>query len=127
MPRFKKKPVIVEASLISNRLRISTLEGRMVGNPGDVLITGIAGELYPCARSIFLATYDPIDAAGEDLIKQLEALEASNDSNNKKGLPLQERKADDWLPSENSEQSSREVHFLTERSGSEEDNRGSGE
>lgn len=41
---------------------IPTLEGAMQFTRGDVLITGIKGEIYPCKRDIFDATYS---AAGE--------------------------------------------------------------
>lgn len=82
--KFRKKPVVIEAWKIdsndrnmpewvftSNRvqwrdaggtkLEIETLEGLMVGNKGDYLIKGVAGELYPCKPDIFEMTYDPVD------------------------------------------------------------------
>lgn len=37
---------------------IPTLEGAMKMGPDDMLITGVAGEVYPCKREIFEATYD---------------------------------------------------------------------
>lgn len=37
---------------------IPTLEGTMKFNRGDMLITGIKGELYPCKPDIFEATYE---------------------------------------------------------------------
>jgi len=43
-------------------LRIRTLEGIMTAEDGDVLVKGIAGELYSIRRSIFDQTYDVIDA-----------------------------------------------------------------
>jgi hypothetical protein len=30
-------------------------------NRGDMLITGVAGEIYPCGRDIFAATYEPAE------------------------------------------------------------------
>lgn len=36
---------------------IPTLEGTMKFQRGDMLITGIKGEIYPCKREIFDATY----------------------------------------------------------------------
>ena len=33
----------------------------MVGNPGDWLITGVAGEKYPCKDDIFRATYEEVN------------------------------------------------------------------
>lgn len=39
---------------------IPTLEGMMRFERGDVLITGVTGEIYPCKRGIFEATYEVI-------------------------------------------------------------------
>lgn len=38
---------------------IPTLEGTMKFNRGDMLITGVKGEIYPCKADIFAATYEP--------------------------------------------------------------------
>lgn len=38
---------------------IPTLEGTMKMGRDDMLITGVAGEIYPCKRDIFAATYEP--------------------------------------------------------------------
>lgn len=43
----------------SGAVSISTLEGTMVGEPGDWLIRGVKGEFYPCKPDIFEATYEP--------------------------------------------------------------------
>lgn len=91
MPKFRKKPVVIEAmqfkgltvdntisgeaelfdSWISERqgdricryksqsLIIPTLEGDHEAKPGDWIICGIQGELYPCKPDIFAETYDP--------------------------------------------------------------------
>lgn len=40
---------------------IRTLEGDMTAKPGDYIIRGIEGELYPCKASVFEASYDPVD------------------------------------------------------------------
>lgn len=37
---------------------IPTLEGTMRFERGAMLITGVKGEIYPCAGDIFAATYD---------------------------------------------------------------------
>jgi hypothetical protein len=39
---------------------IPTLEGIMKFNRGDMLITGVQGEIYPCKADIFAATYEPV-------------------------------------------------------------------
>lgn len=61
MPKFRKKPVIIEAEQLTKRVEIKTLEGTMVGEVGDWLITGVQGEKYPCKDDIFQATYEPVD------------------------------------------------------------------
>lgn len=81
MPKFRKKPVVIEAEQFrpgdiqqACRLGISsyaipgggvgssivTLEGTMDVSPGDWIITGIKGERYPCKPDIFAATYEPV-------------------------------------------------------------------
>lgn len=39
-------------------LVINTLEGPMTVSPGDWIIRGVQGELYPCKPSIFAKTYE---------------------------------------------------------------------
>jgi hypothetical protein len=41
---------------------IDTLEGGHIVCPGDWVITGVAGERYPCKDGIFQATYEPAGA-----------------------------------------------------------------
>lgn len=40
---------------------IPTPEGTMQLRRGDMLITGVKGEIYPCKADIFAATYEPAD------------------------------------------------------------------
>jgi len=40
---------------------IDTLEGRLRVEPGDWIITGIAGETYPCKPAIFDQLYEAAD------------------------------------------------------------------
>lgn len=42
---------------------IPTLEGSMKMGRDDMLITGVKGEIYPCKRDIFEATYEPAPTA----------------------------------------------------------------
>lgn len=86
MARFRKKPVVIEASqwfrhgdhpmvkpasmpqaagvapgvLWEHCGWISTLEGGHVVSPGD-WITGVKGEHYPCKPDIFAATYEAVE------------------------------------------------------------------
>jgi hypothetical protein len=46
--------------LMHNHGWIDTLEGGHIVCPGDWIITGVAGENYPCKPGIFAATYQPI-------------------------------------------------------------------
>lgn len=59
---FRKRPVVVQAEQIpagADPVIIQTREGEMLGHPGDWIITGVEGERYPCADSIFRKTYEP--------------------------------------------------------------------
>lgn len=82
--RYRKKPVEVTAELYRPGLEdgfkeaieglgegirgvrkvkrpyIKTLEGVMFISPGDYIITGVAGERYPCKPDIFEKTYEKI-------------------------------------------------------------------
>lgn len=82
MPKFRKKPVVIEAvqwsgdildaekitefgngdpiGFRSDKLVIYTLEGVMEASPGDWIIRGVRNELYPCKDEIFQATYEPV-------------------------------------------------------------------
>ena len=62
MPKYRKRPVVIEAVRLTERTEIRTLEGVMVGNAGDWLITGVKGERYPCKPDIFEATYEPAES-----------------------------------------------------------------
>ncbi len=89
--KFRKKPVVVEAvpaaqildavtttwenlpewvrdayrtgtiGLPPVGLSIHTLEGRIFADPGDWIIRGVKGELYPCKPDIFAATYESVE------------------------------------------------------------------
>ena len=85
MPKYRKKPVVVEAmqwypstpmyDLVrnfasipedkgspfetqGNVLLVHTLEGVMTAQAGDWIIKGVRGEFYPCKPDIFEATYE---------------------------------------------------------------------
>jgi len=40
---------------------IVTAEGAMIISPGDMVITGVKGERYPCKPDIFALSYDPAE------------------------------------------------------------------
>lgn len=64
-----KKPIAIKARRMDVAFSVETLEGTMDGNIGDYLMTGVNGELYPCAGEIFEKSYDVIDPewhAGEE-------------------------------------------------------------
>lgn len=90
MPRFRKKPVVIEAVECAVVLRaaatawndlpkwlvsayenggvlfahdhvlIGTLEGEMRADKDDWIIQGVKGEIYPCKPDIFEATYESV-------------------------------------------------------------------
>ena len=89
MPKFRKKPVVIEAEQYSRQRRIETgyvpdgvvkkhivdddgvayegtpyvhtLEGKMSVRDGDWIITGVKGEKYPCKPDIFEMTYEAVE------------------------------------------------------------------
>lgn len=89
MAKFRKRPVVIEASqwfkagdhpMVKNGAGnlpwpegtitikdgqacgfIETLEGNHIVTPGDWIITGVKGEHYPCKPDIFAATYEPVE------------------------------------------------------------------
>lgn len=89
MAKYRKKPVVVEAVQFdgqnikdiealsdsrkceweethpygyrSGNLSIRTLEGVMLAKPGDFIIKGVNGEIYPCKPDIFEKTYEPVE------------------------------------------------------------------
>lgn len=84
MPKFRKRPVVIEAfqywidsrpdwftdKVSSNEItthethcEIKTLEGVMRGERGDYIIQGVRGEVYPCKSDIFNATYEPVNGS----------------------------------------------------------------
>ena len=55
----RKKPIIIQATQMSEDFRVETLEGNYKqGKKGGYLMCGIDGELYICDESIFKRTYD---------------------------------------------------------------------
>lgn len=84
MPKFRKKPVVIEAiqwvgsnfqeivsftvgigtlghDFMNDQVEIPTLEGEMIASLGDWIIKGIRGEFYPCKPDIFDATYEAVE------------------------------------------------------------------
>lgn len=87
MPKFRKKPVVIEARLFDQVLiidqerladwcngklrgitlepeqrviQIQTLEGEIEASYGDWIIRGVKGEFYPCKPDIFELTYEEV-------------------------------------------------------------------
>ena len=89
MPKYRKKPVVVDAIQLKHDnvvdvlrflgnsfdgavytdsskkeyagLVIVTLEGNMIGSMGDYIIKGVKGEFYPCKPDIFEQTYELVE------------------------------------------------------------------
>lgn len=88
MAKYRKRPVVIEAYRFDpakygpdlpdgikgipspgadswdyegSRFWVHTLEGDMIVNPGDWIIEGVEGEIYPCKPSIFEATYELVE------------------------------------------------------------------
>jgi hypothetical protein len=58
----RKRPVEVEARKATEREEIQTREGTVVAEPGDVVLRGVEGEVYPCDPDIFAGTYEVVDS-----------------------------------------------------------------
>ncbi|WP_456278949.1 hypothetical protein [Bacillus sp. AK128] len=58
MPKYRKKPIIVEAVKLKRSLTLETSNGTMKGLPGDYLITDKNGEQYLCDRDQFEVEYE---------------------------------------------------------------------
>lgn len=56
--KAKKKPIAINVFQINEAFEVETLEGIMKGQPGDWLVVGVNGEMYPIADDIFKKTYD---------------------------------------------------------------------
>lgn len=83
MRQYRKRPVVVDAFRLGDASNVRgvppwaaehpsvtfhldgadivTLEGVMHANPGDWIIRGVKGELYPCRADIFEATYEAVN------------------------------------------------------------------
>jgi len=78
MPKFRKRPIVIEAEqwfpgkdVVGVRCvmpyddqtcgLIDTLEGKMIVDPGDWIITDVHGERYPCKPDIFAKMYDQVE------------------------------------------------------------------
>jgi hypothetical protein len=78
VPRFRKKPVVVEAviwtghnfaevmlfcpkaAMVSDQqIYVPTIDNHGYAAIGDYIIKGVQGEFYPCKPDIFHATYEP--------------------------------------------------------------------
>lgn len=55
---YKGKPITHEND---DCYLIPTLEGTMKFNRGEMLITGVNGEIYPCKMDIFEKTYEKVE------------------------------------------------------------------
>lgn len=84
MPKFRKKPIVIEAIqweatqknwdeikafcdivkpgiMGTGSIIIPTLEGDHTANRLDWIIKGVNGEFYPCKPDIFEKTYEPAE------------------------------------------------------------------
>jgi hypothetical protein len=64
MLRSRQKGGLWSNDFAPDKLAVGTLEGPVFASPGDWIICGFAGELYPCRNDIFHKSYEPV-AAGE--------------------------------------------------------------
>lgn len=69
--RFRKKPVVIDAVRLTRDVKIQTLEGEVIGKPGDWMLTGVANEQYPCKHDVFMQTYEPADDSASDYLSKV--------------------------------------------------------
>ncbi|MDG1571169.1 hypothetical protein OZ410_02500 [Robiginitalea sp. M366] len=55
--RAIKKPIPLRCVQVGEAFTVETMEGTLSGKPGDWLMVGIHGEMYPIDREIFEKTY----------------------------------------------------------------------
>lgn len=60
MPRYRRKPVVVEAVKIIRPISIETEGNTIKGQTGDYLITEKGGEQYPCNAELFEQDFEPV-------------------------------------------------------------------
>ncbi|ARK30587.1 hypothetical protein [Halalkalibacter krulwichiae] len=60
MARYRKKPIIVEAVILSRTITIETPEGSVKGFRGDYLITESDGNQFLCKADQFESEYERI-------------------------------------------------------------------
>ena len=60
-----KKPIPVKCIQINEPFSVETMEGVLEGKPGDYLMMGVRGELYPCDKEIFAETYELVSGTAE--------------------------------------------------------------
>jgi hypothetical protein len=59
--KCRKKPVVVEFREVTETETIETREGTVKAYPGDKIIRGVEGEVYPIGADIFEDTYQVIE------------------------------------------------------------------
>ena len=69
--RVQKAPAVVSATLVDEETTVETREGALKAYPGDVLIRGVEGEVYPCDGEIFAKTYVPEDPDSLNLFQKV--------------------------------------------------------
>ena len=66
MSQFRKKPVAVNARLVTESEVVLTAHGRVRAEPGDwILSDPQTGDTWPIKPDIFAATYEPVEPAKE--------------------------------------------------------------
>lgn len=65
IPYSFDKPSEGKWMVVETGIMIGTLEGHHIGSPGDYIIKGIVGEIYPCKPDIFHNSYQMIVTENE--------------------------------------------------------------
>ena len=62
-----KKKTLTKAVRMTELFQVETLEGVMEGQPGDMLMVGVNGEMYPCDAGVFAKTYEQAEPGVHDV------------------------------------------------------------
>ncbi|EHB5084677.1 hypothetical protein K6Y43_000991 [Enterococcus faecalis] len=64
-PKWLERAIYVDKKIeffdVPEKLTIHTIEGPIYASPGDYIIKGVNGELYPCKPDIFEKSYEIIE------------------------------------------------------------------
>lgn len=83
-----KKGIPIRCCQIYQPFVVKTMEGILVGQPGDYLMVGVKNELYPCSQEVFNKSYTFIDQDEKLYFDNLETVQLPFRLAVKRPLPI---------------------------------------